>query len=283
MIRENLQTTNAAMSAYVQDFAVPVDDAARQWHDETMSAPVLVTITFSHYCEKARWALDRAGIAYRESGHLPIFHALAVKRAGGWRSVPALVTDEGVINDSTNILGWISERSNVHLYGSNDAEREEIERLEDLCDEHLGPHTRRWAYFHVLPNRDLLLRMTRESAPKLEHAALSLLFPVARKMMKRAMKITPEGAERSRQKIDEVFAEVEKRLAGGRKFLVGDGLSAADITFASLAAVVVLPEQYFAPLPRLEDLPTEAQEQVRRWQRHPAGEFALRMFRDHRR
>lgn len=248
-----------------------------------MAEPLLVTITFSHYCEKTRWALDRATIAYRESGHLPIFHALAVRRSGGWRSVPALVTDDGVINDSSNILGWIDKQApHIHLYGRNAAEREEIEKLEDLCDEQLGPHTRRWAYFYLLPMRDLTLRMTRDKAPKIEHAALTVLFPIARKMMQRAMKITPKGAERSREKIEYVFAEVGKKLADGRKFLVGDGLSAADITFASLAAVVLLPEQYAATLPKLEDLPAEAQVHIRAWREHPAGEFALRMFRDHR-
>jgi glutathione S-transferase len=184
-----------------------------------MSEPVLVTITFSHFCEKVRWALDRTGIVYRESGHLPLFHMLAVSRAGGWRSVPALVTDEAVINDSTNIMGWIDKRvPDAHLYGRNDAERREIERLEDLCDEQVGPHTRRWAYFYLLPMRDLLLRMTRDGAPKIEHAMLSVLFPVVRTMMRRAMKITPDGAERSRQKIDGAFAEIEKLLVDGRKF-----------------------------------------------------------------
>lgn len=249
-----------------------------------MSDPVLVTITFSHYCEKVRWALDRAGIAYRESGHLPVFHALAVRRAGGWRSVPALVTDEGVINDSTNILGWIDKRApQIGLYGRNATERHEIEILEDLFDEQLGPHTRRWAYFYVLPMRDLMLRMTRDSAPKLEHAVLTVIFPVARQMMRRAMKITPEGAQRSLGKIQEVFTEVDKKLADGRRFLVGDSLSAADITFASLAAVVLLPEQYAATLPTLEDLPEEARVHIRGWRKQPAGEFAMRMFREHRR
>jgi glutathione S-transferase len=249
-----------------------------------MAEPILVTITFSHFCEKVRWALEHAKINYRQSGHLPIFHAFAVRRYGGKRSVPALVTDHGVINDSTNILGWIDKQApDVHLYGQTPDERQEIERLEDLCDEQLGPHTRRWAYFYLLPLRDLLIRMTKAEAPKFEHAGLRVFFPVARMMMRYAMKITPEGAERSRQKIENVFAEVEKRLSDGRKFLVGDGLSAADITFASLAAVVLLPEQYGAQLPTIEDLPAEAQTQIRAWREHPAGQFALRMFRDHRR
>lgn len=249
-----------------------------------MAAPTLVTITFSHFCEKVRWALDHAKIDYRESGHLPIFHVLAVRRYGGWRSVPALVTDEGVINDSTNILGWIDKHaSHVHLYGRSPDERREIERFEDFCDEQLGPHTRRWAYFYLLPNRDLTIEMTKEESPAFEHAALRVVFPLARKMMRRAMKIDEAGAARSLKKIEEVFADVEKRLADGRKYLVGEGLSAADITFASLAAVVLLPEQYGAKLPTLEDLPEEAQVHIRAWREHPAGQFALRLFKEHRR
>ena len=34
----------------------------------------LITICFSHFNEKARWALDRFGVAYRESGYLPLLH-----------------------------------------------------------------------------------------------------------------------------------------------------------------------------------------------------------------
>ena len=43
----------------------------------------LVTIPISHYCEKARWALDRAGMPYREERHVQGIHRLAARRAGG--------------------------------------------------------------------------------------------------------------------------------------------------------------------------------------------------------
>ncbi len=64
-------------------------------------APLLVTIPISHYCEKARWALDRAGIAYREQPHIQLIHIAAARRAGGGRTVPVLVTGDGAtIGDS---------------------------------------------------------------------------------------------------------------------------------------------------------------------------------------
>lgn len=249
-----------------------------------MAAPLLVTITFSHYCEKARWALERAKITYRESAHLPVFHAPAVRRAGGKRATPILVTDEGVLCDSTDILKWADRRSpEAHLYGRNDEERREIEALEDLFDEDLGPHTRRWMYFFLLRQRETVIRLSQHGAPAFERLAMPLFFPVGRAIMRRVMRITPNGAERSLHKIEEVFGIVEKKLADGRRYLVGDSLSAADITFACLAGVVVLPPEYSAKLPSLDELPSEMTTRIRAWQAHPAGAFALRMFRDHRR
>ena len=71
----------------------------------------LVTIPISHYCEKARWALERAGIAYHEERHIQLVHRIAVRRAGGGTTVPVLVTPDGPIADSALILDWVDERT----------------------------------------------------------------------------------------------------------------------------------------------------------------------------
>ncbi|MRG90998.1 glutathione S-transferase family protein [Polyangium spumosum] len=250
-----------------------------------MSSPLLVTITFSHYCEKARWTLDRAGIPYRESGHLPAFHALAVRRAGGRRSAPSLITDEGAINDSTDIARWADRRApEANLYGKTEVERREIEALEDHFDEDLGPHTRRWVYFYMLPDSDLVKRLSAmQPAPALEKRLLPIFFPVVRVGMRKAMRITADGAERSLGKIERMFEEIGKKVEDGRPFLVGDALTMADITFASLAAVVLAPPEYGAPLCSLDALPAEATSRMRAWQETPAGKFVARVFRDWRR
>jgi len=42
----------------------------------------LVTIPISHFCEEARWALDRDGVAYVERPHLQFIHIFAARFAG---------------------------------------------------------------------------------------------------------------------------------------------------------------------------------------------------------
>src|SRR5215212_1631565 len=63
--------------------------------DTSASVLRLVTIPISHYCEKARWALERVGIPYREERHVQGIHRFAARRAGGGITVPVLVTPDG--------------------------------------------------------------------------------------------------------------------------------------------------------------------------------------------
>lgn len=247
-----------------------------------MSTPRLVTITFSHYCEKARWALQRAGVAFVEDGHLPLFHFPAVRRAGAPRTVPALVTADGVLGDSTDILRWIDARApeDRRLYPEPVAA--EALALEERFDADLGPATRRWAYGFLLREPALIRELCESGAPAWERRALPWIFPLARVLMRKGMRIDDAGVERSRRKIEEVFADVDARLADGRRYLTGERLTAADITFAALAAPAVGPAEYAVPFPAIERYPAAIQAEIAAWRARPAGAFALRLYAEDR-
>src|SRR4029079_2802580 len=72
---------------------------------------VLITIPISHYCEKARWALDRAGVRYRERRHLQVIQWLAGRGAGGGRTAPVLVCGDRVLADSAEIVAEADARA----------------------------------------------------------------------------------------------------------------------------------------------------------------------------
>ena len=52
----------------------------------------LITIPMSHYCEKARWALDRLGLRYVEERHLQVFHYPRTYWFSRGPTVPVLIT-----------------------------------------------------------------------------------------------------------------------------------------------------------------------------------------------
>ena len=73
------------------------------------TTPVLITIPISHYCEKARWALERACIPYTERQHMQGLHRVAVRRAGGGQTAPVLVTAEGVLPEMAARVSFLAK------------------------------------------------------------------------------------------------------------------------------------------------------------------------------
>ena len=43
-----------------------------------LETPTLVTISYSHYCEMSRWALDYKKISYEEVSYIPGYHSFKV-------------------------------------------------------------------------------------------------------------------------------------------------------------------------------------------------------------
>lgn len=244
----------------------------------------LITIPFSHYCEKARWALEHHGLPFEEEAHAPIFHMRATLRVRARRTVPVLVTPEGVLPDSTDILLYAdrASASGPPLYPEDPTLRAEVEALEDRFDVHLGPATRRLVYFHLLPDGGYSRRLLASGSPAWQGRLIGPLFPLFRALMRRGMKLDAAGAARSRQKLDELWTEVDARLADGRRYLVGERFSAADLTFASLAAPILLPPEYGVHLPT-GGLPASATALVEEYRNTAPGRFALRLYAEERR
>jgi len=241
---------------------------------------LLLTIPVSHYCEKARWALQRAGLAFHEEGHAPLLSRWASRRYGPAGTVPLLLTPSGVFRTSNEILRHADSTlpPDDRLFPENP----EVEALVTRFDDDLGPHARRVAYFHGLPDRRLALALLDQQIPRWESLFLTVFFPIVRLAIARGLKVDPAGAARSLTKVNAVFAAVTERLEDGRAFLVDDRFTAADLTFAALAAPLLLPPAYGGRLPPPERWSGPMQAEVSRLRATPAGAFALRIYQDHR-
>jgi glutathione S-transferase len=247
--------------------------------------PVLITIPISHYCEKARWALDRVGVGYRERAHLQLIHWFAARRAGGGRTVPVLVWDDRVLADSADIVDEADARAppDRRLYPDDPGDAAEVRALERDFDTNLGPHGRRWMYNEMRGRRDLAIAYGCTGVPTWERRALPVAYPAVARVIDRFLDITPASAAQSEAQVRVVFDAVAERLEDGRPYLCGDRFTAADLTFAALAASVLMPPEYGVPLPQPEELPQAMATVVREFRAHPAGAFALSMFREERR
>jgi glutathione S-transferase len=240
--------------------------------------PRLVTIPISHYGERARWALDHAGIDYDEEHHLQMFSWVAAYGNGGGKTLPILLTGDATLSDSEDILRWASERATAPLFPREANARRDAERLSrDLAGE-FGVESRRVVYDWAFRVMDLLLRYNVGRAPPLEEVALRHGASFAVAFMRRYLAVTPATVARGIEVVDRVLDSIAERLADGRRYLVGDTFTAADLTFASLTAPCIVPDRYGVPLPAVDELPEDARTRVGRWRAHPAGAFALRLY-----
>ena len=245
----------------------------------------LITIPISHYCEKARWALERAGLPYTEERHVQGVHQIVARRAGGRKTVPVLLAPEGVFAESEEILAYADESlpEELRLFPAEPALRAEVESLSRWLDEGLGPDARRVMYTYMLEQKRLMLKVNNQGVPRWEGAAMTAFWPVMVRFASRELRIDPAGPERDEARAWEAFETIGERLADGRRYLCGDRFTAADLTFAALSAAVTVPPEYGVSLPQPDNLPEPVASAVRAFRAHPAGAFALRIFREERR
>jgi glutathione S-transferase len=244
---------------------------------------ILITVPLSHYCEKARWGLDRVMLPYREEPHAPLLSRLATKRNEGG-TVPVLVHGGRRFIDSTDILVHADEVCGGDLLYPRDAAlRSEVEALVEWFDAKLGPHSRRWVYAQLLPQAKLLRSVWSRRLPRLEAALIPVITPLVLPLVRATYKITPQSVLSSLERVRDAFRKVGDLLGDGRRFLVGGRFTAADLTFAALSAPVLLPLECRAANPALEEVSTAMREEVLRLRDFVAGRFAMRLYSQERR
>ena len=240
----------------------------------------LVTIRYSHYCEKARWALERARVEFVEEPHVPMLSWIGTLGSGGNRTAPVFVANGTTYSESTDILKFADEHGTADKLFNGDPE---VERLEEHFDRHFGPTARRAVYDDVLRlPRAQLGELLGKDAPTWEKRVARVATPFIGRMIRRGLRVTPSEVQRSKEMVDTIFGEVEALLRDGRRYLTGDRFTAADLTFAALASVIVFPDGYARYALPLAELPPNITDVVHRYREKPAGAFAMRMYAEHR-
>jgi glutathione S-transferase len=245
----------------------------------------LLTIPISHFCEKARWALDRAGIEYAEERHVQGIHRIVARRAGGGTTVPVLVTGERVLSESEGILRYADERleDDRRLFPSKPELRDEVVGLCRELDRGLGPDGRRLMYALMLELKGPMLRVNNQGVPAWEGKTMFALWPLVTRWGRRDLGIDGDTVRVDQENVRRAFDAIAERRADGRPYLCGERFTAADLTFAALAAAVIVPPEYGVRLPQPGELPQHIARMVRDFREHPAGAYAMELFRTERR
>lgn len=235
--------------------------------------PLLLTLAPSHYCERARWALDLQAIVYDEERLAPGAHVARVERLGASAtSLPLLLLGDGSLcQGSDRILDWAG------VPGGDP----EIERW---LEQATAPLIRQCLYAGLLADprsgiRDVLLRGT---SPR-QATMARLIWPLLRRIMASGMNAQPHRLPDLISQVDRELDWFDRVLAERGDHLVGQEFGRADLTAASLLAPLALPQ--VEPVKSLSAgirWPRSLAPFLGRWSDRPTLKWVRHMYEAHR-
>ena len=246
-----------------------------------MQKPILHVFLISHYCEKARWALDLCGIDYRINLLSPLSHAQTAKKIEANRSsLPILETSSGVIQGSAKIIEWANSQTNENGHQGLLITPESI-AVEKRLDDILGIHVRRWFYSESLLDCPEIVRpVFAKGSGLFGRLTLKLAWPKVVATMIKRMDLGADQENESREIVAAELDWLDSLLEGDKKFLVGGALSNADIAAASLMAPLFGPKSH--PASELIQLPPRAEKMAEQWAQRPFTKWLTQLYIEHR-
>jgi glutathione S-transferase len=239
----------------------------------------LYTINMSHYSEKIRWLLDYENIPYQEEALTPAVHTLPMLLKGKRQqtTVPLVQRGSECVQDSPRIVNWLSMEYGP-LKTMPAALQEEIVAVQRRFDA-IGKPVARYLYLPGFAHDELIKTIWTQFSTPWESAVVRLFYPVIKPVFKIKLKINPKDVAKAEQKIDAEIRWLEEELKKGR-YLVGDRLTVADITAASLLAPLACPVEH--PIYGTKEFREKMAGPAQKWADSPALEWVRNLYRDHR-
>ncbi len=207
----------------------------------------LYQFSFSHFCEKARWALDYKGANYTTKNLLPGLHVrVCEKLAVAKTCVPVLLDDDGsAIQESAAIIDHLDAKHAADPLTPHDPDlAKEAREWEAYLDKEVGVTLRALFYYHALPIRRTALTFLLHEGPWYGRPLFALIFPKLRNAMIELMDINESTAKDSERRLSDAVTRVNDQLKD-RVFLVGDRFTRADLAACALLEHLCKPIEKF--------------------------------------
>jgi cytochrome P450/glutathione S-transferase len=173
-------------------------------------------------------------------------------------------------------------RQDQKLYPSVSSDEAETRRLFNFFFDSLGVSICAWAYAQMLEVRASTARAWAFKGPWWERVGVYAFYPFLATEVRRSLGLKSDTVAREAAAIDAALSQIEARLADGRRYLMGDSFTVADLALAALSAPIVIPPQYGGPLPSINELPAQMKKSIEAWRARPAGLFILRLYSENR-
>lgn len=205
----------------------------------------------SHYCEKARWALDYKGVPYQTQTLLPGLHIRKLKAIAPDTTVPVLHLQDAIIQGSDQIIDHLDQLlPDKPLTPQDPALRQQVLEWENFAASKIADPLRCFFYHYLLDDPKTLIPLFSEGGPWYGSLLIRLTFPQLKQRVRTAYHINQRTAQVAMHVVDKAIRKLEQHLAT-HSFLVGENFSRADLSVCALLSPLVIPERGYLKLKSL--------------------------------
>jgi glutathione S-transferase len=246
-----------------------------------MTPPKLYVFAISHYCEKARWALDYLGVEYEIEYLVPGLHAERMTSLGaGGSSLPVLFNDGKLIQGSSDIISWAESAPNKGRTLDCDSSSL-ISDITSRVDDVLGVHVRRMYYSEALVEYpETVLPIFADHLGDEDASLLREIWELVVASMIERMDLGTQQGRESRDIVVQQLDWLDGLLGDGRDYLLGDTFSRIDLSAASILAPLAMAPEH--PTYGNFQVPPRIAQDIVEWQSRPISQFVARVYRRHR-
>jgi glutathione S-transferase len=240
----------------------------------------LLVFPHSHFCEKARWALDYKGVPFEPVPLLPGFHLRTVRRYAPNSSVPVLLHDNEAVQGADEIIQYLDLTYPARpLTPADTDERDACLEIEHTMDARLGENIRQILYHRLLAYPAFIRYCFTHPMPKMKQLFFRLYYPIVRDKIYGAYVFSDTAVAKARRDFDAAMGEMAEKI-GGRKYLVSDRFTRVDLSIASMLSLLIQPGEHPFPWEEIPD--RETRKFCGEYEDHPVSEWVRTMYREHR-
>ncbi len=241
----------------------------------------LYQFQYSHFNEKARWALDYKGVPHQRINLLPGPHIPKLRKLTGQTATPILKIGNEFVCGSTAIIEKLGALyPDPPLIPADPEERAKAMEIVDYFDNDIGPRVRRAMLASAFGHPFYIANMFGRGKPALVRFFYALTLPLVSTLIKKGNGITgPESIEDGHRAAQEALDFIVKTKGAG-DYLVGDRFSIADLTAASILAAAADPPG--SPMERPKPAPPGVRDWLAKWHEHEGSRWIREIYSRHR-
>ncbi len=234
--------------------------------------------------EFSRLLLAYYAVPYQEERHLFGLASVLALRHGGTGQIPLTYGNGKRLTGPRAIVDCYDPACPVErrLIPPGEPTATHVEADVNRFNGLLATETAVFAYFHLLPRPDIMMRPFCLGLPNVEANALrSWAYAPMRWLLSLLLRLSPARAADALVRIRSAFNYTDRIVADGRRYMAGSTVTRGDFALASAVAPLLQPSGYGAPMPPLEAMPATLASITTELRARPTATLVQRIYADH--